>query len=632
MKSRLGSVFKSFSREDTSISSTTSSSSLDTASSALREGDLSTNEALSSPKNKRFYRAVQLVSEHTSLLSLQMFRALEAQDNFLSEVSHRANKLDDELNHAKEYLNSSNTTVGSMQELMDREVNQVNDTLNGALGQISTALDEKSKNVTTVLNGIQDIGKGINLLALNASIEAARAGEHGRGFAVVADEVRRLAAVTMEQAQQAADQLDFSAVNTELSNVRTSNMDRLSELVNTIQSSTGQLTTLFQSIEQQLSAIMDNTGVIFETLKLSSGAMNRINNKSQHISSVAKDMSEGLKKIDLISGQIDQAVTAFDRISQKLHLVPDPSHDQLDDILQRGTLRVALEPNFVGLSFRERLGEPLKGLDVDYAQAFARYLGVTCEFIEAPWDMCTELLVAGKTFGAPPADIVISALPPSEEYGNVAYSDAYIYLHWVLARRKGDNRIKTIQDLEGKVLGVINDPAALQVLEDNGLRWSANANKLGGKVMLGNLIAYSDQSRIHNCLADGVVDAFGVDLPIYYWACKSSSSPWYDKIEILPGHVELQPFYYTMAVSGSASGYRLLAQANRFIRWFNTQPERNKVEQRWQGQPVQGKAGYQDELGNLIGEPELKVRYDQHCAQFKITPKIVDSLRDKRPI
>lgn len=618
MKNRLGSVLKSFSRND----------GVELALQVVEEsgGDtgLTTAESEHEQRNKRFYRAVQLVSEHTSLLSHQVFRALEAQESFLSEVSQRANKLDDELNQAKDHLNRSNSTVHTMQSLMDDEVHQVNETLNGTLGQISSALEAKASSVTSVLNGIEDIGKGINLLALNASIEAARAGEQGRGFAVVADEVRRLAAVTMEQVQEAASQLDFTSVNDELNQVRVSNMTRLSEFVETIQHSSSQLTTLFQSIEQQISTVMENTGVIFETLELSSGAMERINDKSRHISSVAGEMTQGLNKIDLISGEIGQAVNAFDQISQKLYLVPDPSHDQLDDILQRGTLRVAIEPNFVGLSFRERLGEPLKGLDVDYAQAFADYLGVKCEFIEAPWDMCTELLSAGKSFGEPPADIVISALPPSAEYGNLAYSNAYTYLHFVLARRKGDNRIRTLDDLNGKVLGVINDPAAIQVLEDNSLRWSANAKKPGGKITLENLIAYSDQSRIHNCLADGIVDAFGVDLPIYYWACENPESPWYGKIEILPGHAELQPFYYTMAVSASASGYRLLAQANRFIDWFSRRPERNQIEQRWQGKPVQGSAGYKDEPGNLNGEAELELMYQKHCAKFEIEAKPVE--------
>lgn len=569
----------------------------------------------------RFYRSLQLVSGHTAQLSGQIFRALDAQENFLSEVSQRTTKLDDELNTANDYLNSSNNTVSMLQQQIDAEVSGVNVAINDALNQISSSLADKATTVTSVLNGIQEIGKGINLLALNAAIEAARAGEQGRGFAVVADEVRRLAAITMERAQEAENQLDFTQINTELDNICSINTERLSEFVDTIESATGQLTTLFHSIGDQLRSIMDNTAVIFETLELSTGAIQRIDDKSKMISEVAEEMSQGVNKIDIITGNINQAIKAFDDISRKLHLVPDPAHDQLDDIMKRGTLRVAIEPNFVGLSFRERLGEPLKGLDVDYAKAFASYLGVKCEFIETPWDMCTEMLSAGKKFGEPPADIVISALPPSSEYSNVAYSEAYTYLHWVLARRKGDLRINGINDLDGRVVGIINDPAAFQVMEENGVRWSSNEQKPGKKVMLDNLIAYSDQSRIHNCLADGVVDAFGVDLPIYYWACNNPASPWYNKIEILSGNVELQPFYYTMAVHSSASSYRLLAQANRFINWFKSQNERTQIEQKWQGTPVTGNASYRDEPGNLIGEPELKKRYEAHCEKFNLQPK-----------
>lgn len=581
-------------------------------------------EVAFSEDEKRFYRALQLVSSQTSQLSRQIFRALEVQENFLSEISQRTSKLDAELNMANDYLNSSNSTVGALQAQIDVEVNEVNTSVGEAMEQISQTLAEKSHNVTDVLDGILEIGKGVNLLALNAAIEAARAGEHGRGFAVVADEVRRLASVTMEQAQQAAKQLDFTQVNDELQNISQTNKQRLDNFVEVIQAATAQLTQLFQSISDQLRLVMNNTAVIFETLDLSSGSMERIKGKNRIINDVVEEMSSGLDKIDIQNTNIDKAIGAFDITLKKMYLVPDAAHDQLDDILTRGKLRVAVEPNFVGLSFREKLGAPLEGLDIDYAKAFARYLGVECEFIEAPWDMCTELLTAGKKFGEPPADIVISALPPSAEYDNVAYSEAYTYLHWVLARRKGDNRIKGINDLGGKVLGIINDPAALDLLEQRGVRWSSNENKPDGKVMLENLIAYSDQSRIHHCLADGVVDAFGVDLPIYHWASKNPASPWYNKIEIIPGNIAPQPYYYTMAVNAWASSYRLLAKANEFIAWFKTQSERTVIEKRWQGEPVSGNISYRDEAGNLMGEDELKKLYLAHCEKFKLSPKGLD--------
>jgi ABC-type amino acid transport substrate-binding protein len=252
-----------------------------------------------------------------------------------------------------------------------------------------------------------------------------------------------------------------------------------------------------------------------------------------------------------------------------------------------------------------RASEPLRGLDVEYATAFAKYLGVRIEFVEHPWDQCVNLLHLGKQRGELEVDVVWSALPPNVAYHGVAYSEAYTYLHYMLARKVGNKQISDIASLQGKILGCINDPAAFAALEAAGLRWSKHKRDERGTIRLANLIGYTDQSVIHDALADGKVDAFAVDQPIFAWACYGKESPWNGRIEMIKGNIADSPWYYAAAVADSPSSYHFLREINEFIQEFSQTSERQTIEKRWQFFPVEGDASYRDESGDLKGEHEL---------------------------
>ena len=553
---------------------------------------------------------------HTDIIQLLSFLAhlqrsaiqpLSNQQRANSEVETRKGELSGIIKHVTDEVSQGVHAVQTIQQNLmggaERNLVLITEDLSGA----REILLERQNALTSVMRELDTIGRQLSMLAMNAKIEASRAGESEAGFSVVADEVKRLARTAIEHSAQASSLFDLSSVTRKMSLVVDNYQDASKRTEAEINNAFKDVINAFSAVDGSLLDLSDHYSIIAE---VANGTDANVDRSHRKLSWANQRVEEAIKLLGTHTPKERSTVIARQLLRDGVHV--DRDYDRLEYIRGARKLRVAIEPSFVGLSFRQTGNKSLTGLDVEYAKALARHLKVECEFVEAPWDTLTELLYTGRQPDEPPADLVLSALPPSETYEGVAYSETYTYLNWVLARQTGNKEVNFLSDLNGKSLGIINDPGAFDLLQKMGVRWQANQNLPGGKVFLKELIAYSDQTRIHDCLAEGVVDAFCVDLPIYHWACSDKTSPWYGKIEICSGNLADDPYYYCVAVASVASSYSLLKEVNRFIKGYIKSAERLAIERLWQGEAVNHTLSYRDEPGNLLGEAELKHLWVAH--------------------
>ncbi len=133
-----------------------------------------------------------------------------------------------------------------------------------AMGRIEQA----SREISQIINVIDEIAFQTNLLALNAGVEAARAGEAGKGFAVVAQEVRELAQRSAKAAKDIKGLITKSGSEVQVG------------------------VKLVQETGHALSQIESR--------------VNAINDHIHSIATAAKEQATGLKEVNTAVNQMDQ--------------------------------------------------------------------------------------------------------------------------------------------------------------------------------------------------------------------------------------------------------------------------------------------------------------------------------------
>ncbi|MBM7773885.1 methyl-accepting chemotaxis protein [Actinokineospora baliensis] len=136
-----------------------------------------------------------------------------------------------------------------------------------------TRLEQSVGEIADVNGMIADLAEQTNLLSLNAAIEAARAGEMGKGFAVVASEVRALA------------------------NATSSSVGRVEGVINTIVTSTGEVTRSFDSTIAVIDTVRDTQLDIASAVEQQSQVLSDVTDQLSRATKAAREVLAGLDQL-----------------------------------------------------------------------------------------------------------------------------------------------------------------------------------------------------------------------------------------------------------------------------------------------------------------------------------------------
>ena len=167
----------------------------------------------------------------------------------------------------------------------------------------------------------------------------------------------------------------------------------------------------------------------------------------------------------------------------------------LEALKKAGEIRVGCEAAYVPFTYRDNSGKII-GFDIDFVTRMFEPIGVKPTFIDTQWSGVIPALYAGRF------DMIPGLSYTKERLERVLFSIPYADASQALLIRSGDkDKIKTIADMSGKVLGIkLGSPGeTLKVKLEAQLKAERGA---GFK----DIKTYDDHPAAYLALAQGSVD------------------------------------------------------------------------------------------------------------------------------
>ncbi len=256
----------------------------------------------------------QLGAEQASAAATQLSRDIVSNASHTDDASEHARAAADAARQGNILVASAVSMIRGLAEETQHSADSV------------ATLNERARQIGSIVGVINEIASSTNLLALNASIEAARAGEHGRGFAVVAGEVRRLAERTTQATHQVTSLV--SGIAEETAQAASSILAAHTRAAEGAETISG-LSSTFEHIAALVIEVDGRVDQIAQAARDEAAAANGVSDTISQVASSAQQSAASSEQVVAAAGELLGTANSIESLVKQFQLRTIPE-DRLD--------------------------------------------------------------------------------------------------------------------------------------------------------------------------------------------------------------------------------------------------------------------------------------------------------------